>query len=161
MSKSLKRIKSALSAAGTQIPVIETGAATTALAAAKTLGCHIDQIAKSIIFEGSKSLKLYLFVTAGSKRVSLERAALLTGEPTLKAGPENIRRITGFAIGGVSIVGHLSPITTFFDAYLMLFPIIYAAAGTPYHVFGCMPQLMQSLCRGKLSHYLKRIKYII
>ena len=71
MSKSLKRVKSALSAADAQIPVIETGAATTALAAAKTLGCDIDQIAKSIIFEGRKSRKLYLFVTAGSKRVSL------------------------------------------------------------------------------------------
>ena len=71
MSKSLKRIKSALSAAGTKIPIIETGAATTAPAAAKTLGCAVDQIAKSVIFEGRKSRKLYLFVTAGSKRVSL------------------------------------------------------------------------------------------
>ena len=42
MSKSLKRVKSALSAADTQIPVIHTGAATTALAAAKTLSCDID-----------------------------------------------------------------------------------------------------------------------
>ena len=125
MSKSLKRVKSALSAADTQIPVIETGAATTALAAAKTLGCDIDQIAKSIIFEGRKSHKLYLFVTAGSKRVNLEQATLLTGERILKAGSEDVRRISGFAIGGVSTVGHLSPITTFFDAYLMLFPIIY------------------------------------
>ena len=96
MSKSLKRIKSALSAAGTQISVIETGAATTAPAAAKTLGCAVDQIAKFIIFEGSKSLKLYRFVTAGSKRVSLKQAALLTGEPTLKAGPENISRYCRF-----------------------------------------------------------------
>ncbi len=156
MSKSLKRVKSALSAAGTQIPVIETGAATTAQAAAKTLGCDIDQIAKSIIFEGSKSLKLYLFVTAGSKRVSLEKATLLTGERILKAGSEDIRRITGFAIGGVSTVGHLCPITTFFDTNLMLFPIIYAAAGTPYHVFGWKPQLMQSLCRGKPSHFTEK-----
>ena len=42
MSKSLKRVKSAPSAAYTQIPVIETGAATTALAAEKTLSCDID-----------------------------------------------------------------------------------------------------------------------
>jgi len=156
MSKSLKRVKSALCAADTQIPIIETGAATTALAAAKTLGCDIDQIAKSIIFEGRKSRKLYLFVTAGSKRVNLEQATLLTGERILKAGSEDIRRITGFAIGGVSTVGHLSPITTFFDTNLMLFPIIYAAAGTPYHVFGCKPQLMQSLCRGKLCHFTEK-----
>ena len=157
MSKSLKRVKSALSAADAQIPLIETGAATTALAAVKTLGCAVDQIAKSIVFEGRKSRKLYLFVTAESKRVSLEQATLLTSERILKAGSEDIRRITGFAIGGVSTVGHLCPITTFFDTNLMLFPIIYAAAGTPYHVFGCEPQLMQSLCRGKLSHFTEKI----
>ena len=86
MSKSLKRVKSALSAADTQIPVIETGAAITALAAAKTLGCAVDQIAKSIIFEGRKSNESYLFVTAESKRVSLEQATLLTDERILKEG---------------------------------------------------------------------------
>ena len=156
MSKSLKRVKSALSAAYTQIPIIETGAAITALAAAKTLGCAVDQIAKSIVFEGRKSLKFYLFVTAGSKRVSLEQATLLIGEHILKAGSEDIRRITGFAIVGVSTVGHLPPIATFFDKNLMLFPIIYAAARAAYHVFGCKPQLMQSLCRGKLSHFTEK-----
>jgi len=41
----------------------------------------VDQIAKSILFEGTVSGQLYLFVTAGARRVDLERAALLAGEP--------------------------------------------------------------------------------
>ena len=54
MSKSLKRVKSVLIEAGVNLEVIETGTATTALAAAESLGCLVDQIAKSIIFKAVK-----------------------------------------------------------------------------------------------------------
>ena len=52
MSKSLKRVKSALRAAGYADTVVETGTARTAADAAEALGWEIDQIAKSIIFAG-------------------------------------------------------------------------------------------------------------
>ena len=81
MSKSLKRVKSALFAADPSLEVIETSQATTAKAAAESLGCAVDQIAKSILFEGELSGQLYLFVTAGARQVDLEQAALLAGEP--------------------------------------------------------------------------------
>ena len=157
MSKSLKRVKSVLIEAGVNLEVIETGTATTALAAAESLGCLVDQIAKSIIFQGSQTGALYLFVTAGAQRVDLDRTAGLAGEPLVKAEPTDIRTITGFSIGAVSPVGHLTPISTFFDAFLMQFPIIYAAAGTPIHVFGCPPAIMQSLCEGLISDFLEKM----
>lgn len=75
MSKSLKRVKSVVIEVGVNLEVIETGTATTALAAAESLGCLVDQIAKSIIFQGSQTGALYLFVTAGAQRVDLDRAA--------------------------------------------------------------------------------------
>ena len=80
MSKSLKRVKSALFSADPTLEVIETGQATTAKAAAESLGCAVDQIAKSILFEGEMTAQLYLFVTAGARRVDLDRAALLAGD---------------------------------------------------------------------------------
>ena len=69
MSKSLKRVKSALFIADPTFEIIETGQATTAKAAAESLGCAVDQIAKSILFEGALSGALYLFVTAGARQI--------------------------------------------------------------------------------------------
>ena len=157
MSKSLKRVKSALFIADPTLEIIETGQATTAKAAAESLGCAVNQIAKSILFEGALSGALYLFVTAGARQVDLERAALLADEPLGKTDAARIRAVTGFAIGGVSPVGHLTEISTFFDEALLNYAKIYAAAGTPIHVFGCAPQQMAELCRGRISAFSREM----
>ena len=157
MSKSLKRVKSALFAADPSLEVIETGQATTAKAAADSLGCAVDQIAKSILFEGELSGQLYLFVTAGARRVDLDQAALLAGEPLGKTDAARIRAVTGFAIGGVSPVGHLTKIVIFFDESLFDYQKIYAAAGTPVHVFGCALQQMADLCQGRISAFSQKM----
>ena len=139
--------------AGEDINVIRTDTATTAFDAAESLGCRIDQIAKSVVFQGNNTGKLFLFVTAGTQKVNLLMAATLAGENLQKAPATVIRSVTGFAIGGVSPIGHLNPITVFFDTNLMKFPIIYAAAGTPIHIFGCVPLIMQRLCKGLISNF--------
>ena len=157
MSKSLKRVKSALFAADPPLEIIETDLATTAKAAAENLGCAVDQIAKSILFEGELSEQLYLFVTAGARQVDLEDAALLAGEPLGKTDAARIRAVTGFAIGGVSPVGHLTEISTFFDETLLNYQKIYAAAGTPIHVFGCAPLQMAYLCQGLISAFSRQM----
>ena len=157
MSKSLKRVKSALFAADPSLEVIETSQATTAKAAAGSLGGAVDQIAKSILFEGEMTAQLYLLVTAGARRVDLDQAALLTGEPLGKTDAARIRAVTGFAIGGVSPVGHLTEIETFFDETLFDYQKIYAAAGTPVHVFGCAPQQMADLCHGRISTFSQKM----
>ncbi len=46
-----------------------------------------------------------------------------------------MRDITGFAIGGVAPVGHLAVPRIFIDADLMTLDPIWAAAGSPRHVF--------------------------
>ena len=82
--------------------------ARTAADAAAALGVEIDQIAKSIIFRGEVSGKAILFFTAGGNKVDEAKAAALAGEPLGKADAALIRAQTGFAIGGVSPVGHVS-----------------------------------------------------
>ncbi|MEM7598510.1 MAG: YbaK/EbsC family protein [Pseudomonadota bacterium] len=139
MSKSLKRVIAALQSAGSTSVPIEIGQATTAQMAADLVGCHVEQIAKSIIFRGETSGKAVLFVTAGGHQVSADHASLLAGEPLGKADAALIRAQTGFAIGGVSPVGHLTPPRAFFDPRLLAFAEVWAAAGTPRHVFGIAP----------------------
>lgn len=139
MSKSLKRVRAALTAAGLADTIRETGQAKTAQMAADEVGCAVDQIAKSIIFLGAQSGSCLLFITAGGNQVDAAKAATLAGEPLGKAGADVIRAQTGFAIGGVSPIGHLNEPRAWFDPRLMEFTEIWAAAGTPRHVFCASP----------------------
>ncbi len=140
MSKSLKRVTRALLDAGlTAAPLEMSDLTKTAQQAADAVGCHLDQIAKSIIFRGGQSGQAILFITAGGHQVDAAKAAVCAGEPLGKADAALIRAQTGFAIGGVAPIGHLNPIRAFYDPRLSEFEVIYAAAGTPRHVFPIAP----------------------
>lgn len=140
MSKSLKRVRAALEAAGLPDTVIETtGTARTAADAAREVDCHIDQIAKSIIFRGAESGLVVVFLTAGGNRVDPAKATAVAGEPLERADAAFVREKTGFAIGGVAPIGHLTPPRMYLDPRLMAFDAVYGAAGTPKHVFPLSP----------------------
>ena len=51
------------------------------------------------------------------------------------ANADEVKKQTGFSIGGVSPVGHLNKIDIFIDLSLSRFQNIYAAAGHPYSIF--------------------------
>jgi prolyl-tRNA editing enzyme YbaK/EbsC (Cys-tRNA(Pro) deacylase) len=142
MSKSLARVAQALQAAGMDsVPVEAKGEIRTAEAAAADAGVAVDQIVKSILFQGASG-RLYLFLTAGGNRVDAAKAAALAGEALSRAEVETVRAVTGFAIGGVAPLGHLTPSPTFFDPRLLDFPEVWAAAGTPRHMFQADPQAL-------------------
>ena len=140
MSKSLNRVKRALEEAGIPAEVLEMAEGTrTAEDAARAAGCALDQIAKSIIFGAEDSGDAVLFITAGGNRVDAAKASALAGEALGKADAGLIREQTGFAIGGVAPVGHLTPIRAWFDPRLLDFDVVWAAAGTPRHIFAIAP----------------------
>lgn len=139
MSKSLKRVIAALAAAGADSVPREVGPANTAQMAADLVGCALDQIAKSIMFRGEESGEAILFVTAGGNQVDTARASALANERLGKADAALIRAQTGFAIGGVAPIGHLTPPRAFFDPRLLEFDEVWTAAGTPRHVFAIHP----------------------
>ncbi|MDO5603551.1 MAG: YbaK/EbsC family protein [Paracoccus sp. (in: a-proteobacteria)] len=139
MSRSLARVRAALQAAGLADEIREMGDTRTAADAALAVGCLPDQIAKSIIFHGDESGDILLFLTAGGNRVDAARAAELAGEALCKADAALIRAATGFAIGGVAPLGHLRAPRAFIDLRLMEFGRVWAAAGTPRHVFSIAP----------------------
>lgn len=143
MSKSLARVIAALQAAGVDARPLEMPDETrTALQAAAAAGCALDQIVKSILFKGQESGRLFLFLTAGGNQVDPARAAALAGEPMGRADANEVRSVTGFAIGGVAPVGHLTPLPVWFDPRLLDFPVIWGAAGTPRHIFPIAPDAL-------------------
>jgi prolyl-tRNA editing enzyme YbaK/EbsC (Cys-tRNA(Pro) deacylase) len=153
MSKSMARVRRALDAAGLQIDIRELGEARTAAQAAQVAGCEIDQIAKSIIFAGQDSGRAVLFLTAGGNQVDSARASTVAGEPLGKADAALIRAQTGFAIGGVAPIGHLHPVRAFLDPRLMDFSVIWAAAGTPHHIFPIAPADLHQLTGAQIAEF--------
>ena len=154
MSKSLKRVARALQDADVACEILEMSAETrTAIQAAEAAGCEVDQIAKSVIFRGLESDRAILFLTAGGNRVDDAKASAVAGEPLGKADAALIRAQTGFAIGGVSPVGHLNPIAAFMDSRLLDFTEIWAAAGTPRHIFSISPTDLLQISSAQVSDF--------
>ena len=115
------------------IIVLETSART-ALEAASSLGCEVGAIVKSLLFKTENSFTLCL--VAGDKRASLNRIkkALKIKDASM-ASAEDVKKITGYTIGGVSPVGHLKNIEILIDKSLSRFNLLFAAAGHPNCVF--------------------------
>ena len=145
MSKSLNRVKRHAADMDFDIQIREMSVDThTAQQAADALGCRVGQITKSIIFLGNTSGKAILFLTSGINQVCPDKAAVLAQEPIGKADADLIRSQTGFAIGGVAPIGHKNPIRCFVDPHLQTYETLWAAAGTPRHLFPISPT---DLCR--------------
>lgn len=146
MSKSLKRVIRALEESGVAGRPQEMAEGTrTAADAARAIGCALDQIAKSIIFQGQESGDVVLFLTAGGNQVDPEKASALAGEALGRADAAAVRAQTGFAIGGVAPLGHLTPVRAFIDPRLATFDVLWAAAGTPRHVFPISAQELERI----------------
>jgi prolyl-tRNA editing enzyme YbaK/EbsC (Cys-tRNA(Pro) deacylase) len=154
MSKSLARVERALAQAGLAARILEMpGETRTAEQAAAAAGCALDQIVKSIIFRGEESGHVRLFLTAGGNRVSAAKASALAGEPLGRADADLVRAETGFAIGGVAPLGHLAPIPAWFDPRLIEFDVVWAAAGTPRHIFAAAPADLLRVTGAKLADF--------
>lgn len=153
MSKSVARVARALEAAGLPNTITEPGEARTAELAAAACGCALDQIVKSILFAGQTSGALYLFLTAGGNRICAEKASALVGEALGRADATQVRATTGFAIGGVAPIGHLTAPKTWADPRLLEFDLVFAAAGTPRHVFSIAPRVLISAAHATVADF--------
>jgi len=106
----------------------------TAALAAAALGCEVGAIANSLLFDAGGSPVLIL--TSGSHRVDTQLASARIGVSGLKRGsPEFVREHTGQVIGGVSPIGHPSPVPTYLDIQLGEYDVVWAAAGHPAAVY--------------------------
>jgi len=143
MSKSIRRVEMAAAQAGLAIEVKRMGESTrTAEEAARQCGCEVNQIVKSLVFAGKSSGRLYLFLVSGGKKLDLQKASRLAGEALERADPRQVREETGFAIGGVSPLGHPDGVRRFADETLLEFGQVWAAAGAHDAVFAADPKAL-------------------
>ncbi len=128
--------------------------ARTAQEAADALGIALGQIAKSIIFRRKIDDACVLVITSGDCRVDETKVAALVG-PVGRADADFVKARTGFAIGGVSPVGHVTQPVTLIDRELFRFEQIWAAAGHPNGVFALAPADLEALTGAPVADVVK------
>lgn len=132
---SVARFRAQHAAAGGTGRLVELPAAAhTAALAAAALGCEVGAIANSLLFDADG--RPLLVLTSGAHRVDVDLVAAGLGVSRLRrATPDFVREHTGQVIGGVSPLGHPSPVPTYVDRWLERHPGLWAAAGHPAWVF--------------------------
>ena len=131
------------------VSVLETSART-ALEAASSLGCEVGAIVKSLLFKTDN--KFTLFLVAGDKKASLRKIKKnIKFDDVSMANAQDVKKITGYTIGGVSPVGHLIKTKIFIDENLKNFESIFAAAGHPNAVFEIDFENLKKLTLGEIK----------
>ena len=116
-----------------EVLVLDT-TARTAQDAANSLKCEVGAIVKSLLFRAENTFLICLI--AGDKRCSLNKLKkTLQKKDVSMANADEVKKNTGFSIGGVAPVAHATNLDIFIDNSLNRFPYIFAAAGHPNCVF--------------------------
>jgi prolyl-tRNA editing enzyme YbaK/EbsC (Cys-tRNA(Pro) deacylase) len=124
--------------AGLEIDVVEHPDGTrTAEDAAAAVGCEVARIVKSLVFavDGAPVLAL----VGGDARLDEGLLSEAAGGDVGRADADLVRSATGYAIGGVPPFAHATALATFVDEPLLRHATVWAAAGTPRHVFEVDP----------------------
>jgi len=130
--------------------VILPASGRTSAEAAAALGCSVAEIAKSIVFRCLDDDSAVLVITSGANRVDENKVAALVGALG-KADAAFVRAHTGYAIGGVCPIGHLTKTTILIDLDLFRFAAVWAAAGHPHAVFKLTPQELLAMTGGRTA----------
>jgi prolyl-tRNA editing enzyme YbaK/EbsC (Cys-tRNA(Pro) deacylase) len=69
----------------------------------------------------------------------------------VRATADQVRQLTGFAIGGVPPIGHTHRLETFVDRDLLRLDTVWAAAGTPRAVFAIDPHELVRITDGRVE----------
>ena len=122
----------------------------TAEEAAAAAGCEVAQIVKSLIFERGDNNSLVLVLVSGAHNADMTKLHSIVGADLQRADPRKIREVTGFAIGGVSPIGHLTKLPIYMDETLLDHKTIWAAAGKPNAVFKVDSQSLQQAIQARV-----------
>lgn len=121
----------------------------TATDAAAAIGCDVAQIVKSLVFIVDDEPVVAL--VGGADRLDESKLADAAGGAKVRrANADEVRAATGYAVGGVPPFAHTQPVRCFIDDALLGFDVVWAAAGTPMHVFSCEPHELVRAARAEI-----------
>ena len=131
----VKRVQNFLTNFDTKLKILVLNkTAKTAREAATSLKCEEGAIVKSLLFKANNFFLICLI--SGDKRCSLKKLKEFLKEKNISmANASEVKKITGFSIGGVAPIAHLTKLDIFIDKSLKRYEYVYAAAGHPSCVF--------------------------
>ena len=85
----------------------------------------------------------------------VEQAAVACAQPmgqgdSHKADAAAVKQATGYSIGAVPPLGHVTPLRTVFDETLLEIPVVWAAAGSATAVFAVSPDELARLTEAEI-----------
>jgi prolyl-tRNA editing enzyme YbaK/EbsC (Cys-tRNA(Pro) deacylase) len=145
-------VQAALDVLGLGIDVQRFDAPTrTAEEAAAVVGCELGAIVKSLCFEVDG--KPVLVLVAGDRQADSKALRRIYGVSKRKvhiARPSLVEEATGYEVGGVPPVGHVSQLPVLIDRSLSRFGVVYAAAGTPNSLFAIQYEALVEATGGEV-----------
>lgn len=145
-----RRVESAARERGLAIAVETMPDSTrTAGEAAAAVGTSVGQIVKSLVFKTKDRERPVLFLVSGSNRLNEQAVGERIGAAIARADADFVRRVTGFAIGGIPPFGHAARLDTYVDEDLLQYETVWAAAGTPHCVFSIDPRSLRDAAQAR------------
>ena len=122
----------------------------TAEDAAQAVGCDVAQIVKSLVFVVDDEPVVAL--VGGADRLDEAKLSQVAGgTKARRANADEVRAATGYAVGGVPPFGHAQPLRCFVDDALLTHDVVWAAAGTPMHVFAAEPHALVRAAKAEVA----------
>jgi Cys-tRNA(Pro) deacylase len=120
----------------------------TAEDAARAVGCDLSQIVKTLLFICDD--RPVLVLVPGDRRADRAKVQHQTGAARAKvAGPEDVRRLTGFEAGGVAPFPMPAVTTVLIDRSLLGHDVVWVGAGSARHMAAVAPPDLVRLARGR------------
>ncbi|MCA9377033.1 YbaK/EbsC family protein [Candidatus Nomurabacteria bacterium] len=107
----------------------------TAESAAKANGVHVSSIVKSLLVAYGEPLEFCICLVPGDRRLDLERLTKFLGQNCRMATPDEVKSLTGYSIGGVPPLGHVTKVVTYILSGFSRDADVIAAAGSGNSVF--------------------------
>jgi len=124
--------------------------AKTAKDAAISLKCEVGAIVKSLLLRTENNFILCL--VSGDKKCSLNKVKkILNLKDVSMADADQVKKQTGFSIGGVSPIAHLNKNKVLIDTSLSRYEHVYAAAGHPNTIFKINYKKLINLTEGTVE----------
>ena len=148
--ESVKRVDKDLKAFDLKLKVeVLTSSARTAIDAANSLKCEVGAIVKSLLLKADGGFILCL--VSGDKKCSLNKVKKITGKKDVcMANAEDVKKQTGFTIGGVSPVGLINNLDIVIDDQLSRFQDIFTTADHPNTIFKIDFENLNKITKGKI-----------
>ena len=149
--ESVKRVQELIAQFDPNLKVLVLNTtARTAKDAAKSLGCEVRAIVKSLVFRADDTFLICL--VAGDKRCSLNKLKkVINKKDVCMANADEVKTNTGFSIGGVAPIAHLKKLNILIDQSLGRFQSVFAAAGHPNSIFKIEYNQLVQMTKGEVK----------